>query len=96
MIMIYVTYENTKEAKAKVTGQFYNEATFDQLPKENGLKVEQVPSPEYKIGKDAILHYNKETEELYYEYVDRPLTTEEEIVKLKEAMAELAEMVASN
>lgn len=45
------------------------------------------PLPETKTGKNAVLYINLETNQLWYEYVDRPLTPEEELQQLKERQA---------
>lgn len=46
--------------------------------------VDNIPDPEPKERMIARLYVNPETKELYYEYVERPLTREEELeAKLK-------------
>lgn len=58
----------------------------------NGFLVGDIPTPNVPQGKDFILRYNSETGELYYEYIDAPMTYEQEILKeidkLKEEIAE--------
>ncbi|MED3803676.1 hypothetical protein P4562_17265 [Lysinibacillus xylanilyticus] len=54
-----------------------------------------MPQPENIPGKRAELFYDKETKQLYYEYIDLPKTEiellQEETQKLKLAIAEAAE-----
>jgi hypothetical protein len=52
--------------------------------KQTGYLVESIPEPEMIEGKVPILKFDKVNEEFYYEYVDRPLTPEEEVRQLKE------------
>lgn len=52
--------------------------TREQLEAQGGIFVESVPEPENQSGKVSTLKYSK-TDGLYYEYVDRELTTEEKL-----------------
>ena len=69
-----------------------------------GYLVDALPQKEERPGKNAILQFNKDTESFYYEYEDLPedhsLSTEEEIVKLKQQNSELmfavAELASAN
>lgn len=54
-----------------------------------GALVENVPEPEQIEGKVGVLYYNPETNEVYYEYIDRPLTEQERIGQLEQAILEL-------
>lgn len=55
---------------------------------ETGFLVNEIPSPDTSDkAKDAILKYDNGS--LYYEYYDRPLTTEEEVKRLKQENAQL-------
>lgn len=55
--------------------------------------VEIVPKPETITGKTPVLKYNQETNTVFYEYIERPLTPEEEIDQLKQTVADLTEIV---
>ena len=60
-------------------------------PKEDNAVIDypgSLPIPEDQPGKAAILKYS-ETEGLYHEYVDRPLTTEEQFGSLQDENADL-------
>lgn len=54
--------------------------------------VDNIPEPEYRERMMARLFINLENKELYYEYIERPLTREEELEeelnKLKEKLLE--------
>ena len=45
--------------------------------------------PESQAGKDTVLYLNPVTKELFYEYVDRPLTEAETIMQLKSESAQV-------
>ncbi|MHC1683406.1 MAG: hypothetical protein AB6733_12060 [Clostridiaceae bacterium] len=48
-----------------------------------GVYVENIPEAAIMEGKDALLIVNPVTLELWYEYIDRPLTSEEELKRIK-------------
>ncbi|MFJ6264433.1 hypothetical protein ACIQGW_05335 [Lysinibacillus xylanilyticus] len=80
---------NEKETKAKVLAVF----SFNEIAVEYDMNT--MPQPEDIKGKRAELFYDKETKQLYYEYIDIPKTEiellQEETQKLKLAIAESAE-----
>ena len=51
-----------------------------------GALVDEIPEPEQIEGKIAVMYYNPQTNSFYYEYIDRPLTPEEEIQQRIELM----------
>jgi hypothetical protein len=57
--------------------------SVDEL-KETGILVDKLPDMNELPGKIATLKYDKGINELYYEYIDRPLTSEEELKRLKD------------
>lgn len=61
--------------------------TKEQLEGEGGVFVENVPNPENREGKMAILKYNRSIAKVFYEYIDRPFTQDEEIAQLKKQQA---------
>ncbi|WPS86886.1 hypothetical protein SMD22_20655 [Brevibacillus halotolerans] len=82
--MIYIEHEN-----GVVT--FVHYMPFDEVNglgksseklQTTGLLVDSIPQPEVN-GKIPKLFINPKTQELWYEYTDRPLSPEEEIVQLK-------------
>ena len=46
-----------------------------------GYLVDNVPESEAIFGKEATLYFNPQTQELWYEYTDIPLTDAEELVQ---------------
>ncbi|WP_017435149.1 hypothetical protein [Saccharococcus caldoxylosilyticus] len=52
--------------------------------RQTGYLVESIPEPEAIPGKIPVLKFDKINERFYYEYIDRPLTPEEEVQQLKE------------
>lgn len=54
-----------------------------------GALVDDIPQPEQIPGKEPILYYNPENNTVYYEYEDKPLTPEERIAQLEQAILEL-------
>lgn len=54
-----------------------------------GALVDDIPEPEQIEGKNAVLYYNPETNSVYYEYIDRPLTDQERIEQLGKAILEI-------
>lgn len=82
MPMIFLAKEDEGKEKARVELIHYMpDDPVEGLPdeiKQQGIRVESVPEPpEPKRGKSAVLYCNPKTGELWYEYVDRPLTPEE-------------------
>lgn len=53
---------------------------------QDGFFVDYIPEPEQIKGKTAVLKANLDDKILYYEYVDKPLTPEEELKQRIELM----------
>ncbi|RJX40039.1 hypothetical protein D3P09_11735 [Paenibacillus pinisoli] len=51
-------------------------------------EVPFVPEPEDKEGKYAVLYINRETNELWYEYYDAPLSEQERMELLERKLAQ--------
>lgn len=51
---------------------------------QSGFFVESLPNAEERFGKSAVLKGNKTNKTVWYEYVERPLNKDEEIVSLKD------------
>jgi len=79
----------------------YKPELLSQEQRANGIEVDAVPEPEQREGKIPVLHVSAQTKELWYEYVDRPLTElEQQMAALHadnlvalEAVATLYEMM---
>lgn len=84
--MAIIFYKKESETKAFVASVLYDATGFDPQDLAEGLEVEGIPEPEAQPGKLYNLYVNPQTKEVWYEYTDRPLTTEEELVKMKEQL----------
>lgn len=67
--------------------------TKDELISDGGIFVEKLPEVENRLGKTPVLKYDGKN--LYYEYMDRELTSEEEIILLKSQNEDLKASQAS-
>lgn len=84
--MIFVRYllEVANKARVEAYGKYTN-----QFPQgdENIVFAEDnhiFPQIIEQAGKNGVLYINPTTKELWYEYVDRPLTAEEELQLIKQ------------
>lgn len=75
--MALVFYEKETDTRAKVTLIHYQPDLLDEERRAEGIEVENIPEKENLKGKTALPYINPETAEFWYEYIDRPLTSEE-------------------
>lgn len=75
-----VVGEIISDGKMKVCG-LYREGTVTDT-----VTADIHPDPVYTPGKDSVLYLNTETKELYYEYIDRPLTESERVQELEKQL----------
>lgn len=96
--MIYVEYEN-RNGKCVVT--FIHYFPFDEVHglgktkeelEQSGLFVDEIPDPE-ENGKIPQLLVNPDTKELWYEYLERPLTLEEKLQLIEQENSELKQRI---
>ncbi len=85
--------------KLDSTGKIRVDGCFSDGSTASNIAVTNPPNPpESKIGHDTVLFLNSETRELFWDYIERPLTNEETVAILKQENAELktknAEMTA--
>lgn len=80
--MKYLFLEVGDDNNRNVTSIYYNGKDLTDEQKATAIVVESVPEPENRPGKSATLKYS-ETDGLYYDYVDCPLTQEEQMEALK-------------
>ena len=66
----------------EVHGLGKNEEELRQI----GALVDEIPEPEQLENKIAVMYYNPQTNSVYYEYIDKPLTPEEELRQRIELM----------
>ncbi|MFO7153926.1 MAG: hypothetical protein DIU64_003055 [Caldicoprobacter oshimai] len=57
--------------------------------KQTGVLIDSIPEPEVREDKIPVLYYNPNTNSVYYEYEDSPLTEQERIAMLEQAIIEL-------
>lgn len=97
--MHWIFYEKETETKARVFLIYNVEPPQELLDTKEYIEVPVVPTPTRKEGKSAVLYCNPETKELWYEYVNRPLTSEEllnkKIQEQEQAIAELTLLLST-
>jgi len=75
--------------------QYDNEGKVEQIinldflerPSSPGIELQEIPQPESTHGKDAIMYVNLTDQSVFFKYVDRPMTQEEELEDLKRQQA---------
>ncbi|OPX04969.1 hypothetical protein [Geobacillus sp. LEMMY01] len=86
--MYILTREGDAQEKALVLAAYHKDTPLPPghqfIEFEN---YEQPPIPETRFGKEPVLYANLVTKELFYEYIDRSLTQDEELQQLKERQA---------
>ena len=87
--MRYLFLEVGNNSNRKVTSIYYNGEDLADEQKANAIVVEDVPEPDNIPGKDATLYVNTQDNSIYYEYIDRPLTQEEQLGSLQDENADL-------
>jgi len=74
-----IIIEKSESTKVKVEGIYSLEEVAVEFDTSELPVAEDIP------GKTAELFYNKETKQLAYEYIDRPLTEQERLQGLEES-----------
>lgn len=94
--MKWLFYEKETNTRAKVVLIYHVEPPEELLNKGNYITATNIEEPEQKTGKTALPYCNPEAKEVWYEYVDKPLSSEEQLEELQEqvnalniAMAEI-------
>ena len=91
--MNYLFYEKESEERAKVVLIYHVEPPQNLLNSRDYITVDEVQEPEQKEGKSPLLYCNPQTGDVWYEYVDRPLTPEETLnKKLEEQQSQIEEL----
>ncbi len=83
--------EQIKDNKYKVGLIHYKPELLQDTS--NGILVENLPEPTQQDGKVDVLHVNIDTQQVYYEYENIPISEENEIDILKKQVAELSFLV---
>jgi hypothetical protein len=86
--MYIVIDKNGNMQRSKVIATFHESVTLpEDIPSNEFIHLPNYEYPPFvnvPFGKEAVLYVNLETNELFYEFEDRPLTRDEEIHLLKE------------
>ncbi len=86
---VFILLKEVTPEKALVE---YRSEYYDDLPPEiiaKGIVVDKIPASEPKPFMLETLYYNPQTEKFFYEYVERPLSPDEEVKKLQDVIAQL-------
>lgn len=83
MAMVFYNEEN------QVTLTHYMPEQLPEEMKAQGVEVGEIPEPEERERKMPVLYINPDTKELWYEYVDRPLTEEERMQEMEQILADM-------
>ncbi|MFF2093715.1 hypothetical protein [Paenibacillus sp. NPDC058174] len=77
--------------KAQVVGLFYDHS----MAPENAIDVDfaEVPEPQLLSRKNPVLYYDSQTNALFYEYINRDLTVEEQLADLQLKIAEKDQVI---
>ena len=54
-----------------------------------GALVDSIPGPQQIEGKTAVLYYNAQTNSVYYEYIDKPLSDQGRIAQIEAQNAQM-------
>ncbi|WP_270851294.1 hypothetical protein [Clostridium tertium] len=85
---MYAVYYNLEGSNIGNVYMYHETESTDLGTEVNYEIVDNIPNPEYREKMMARLFINLESKELYYEYIERPLTREEELeqelIELKE------------
>lgn len=86
--MIFIRVKEETETKAKVELIHYEPDQLSDKEKAEGFLVNNVPDPIPQGKKVAILYFNPQSKDFWYEYVDAQLPEEDRIAKLEIATEE--------
>ncbi|MGJ3203731.1 hypothetical protein [Geobacillus thermoleovorans] len=87
--MYILIKQGDPQEKALVLAAYHKETSLPTGYEDQFIEFEnyeQPPMPESIIGKRPVLYANLVTKELFYEYVDAPLTQDERIILLEERL----------
>lgn len=84
MPVVFLDASHPSGTKVQLIAYDTTDWTAEDL--KNGIVVDSIPEPENN-GKIAMLHINKDTKEMWYEYVEAPLTPEQIIQNLQNELA---------
>ena len=76
-MILFTTVET--EYRAKVASIHYKPELLQAEVLAKGILVDAVPEEPKQEGKTQVLYINPTTEEMWYEYIDKPLSSEERL-----------------
>jgi hypothetical protein len=94
--MPVVFYEPEEQGRARVMLIHYMPEQLEPARRAQGIELDEIPEPEVREGKAPLPYINPQTGEFWYEYVDRPLTPEESIPLLEQAILELTMLMGGS
>jgi len=88
-MILNIVSNQISDTKAKVLNAYSNNTPI------TNVDIDVLPIPENRLGKIAELYINPTTGELWYEYIDAPMTETEQILfdKLAEMQAAMDELI---
>ena len=75
--MVFIRTEKITDDKHRITMHHSDPSKLTSEQKKGGYLVDSLPMKEQKLGKSAVRYYNPNTQEIWVEYHDRPLSPEE-------------------
>jgi hypothetical protein len=84
--MAFVGFTKENDTRARVNLIHYFPSELDHGILEQGALVDTIPEPDHIPGKGAVLYINPQTNELWYEYVDDPVSADLETLKADNQM----------
>lgn len=91
---VFIKYEPINENKALVSVQNFYPESLSEAILATGVLVDAVPMPEPQPHKYEVLYINPQTNELFYEYINREPTPDEELAQLKQENEQLKNSLA--
>jgi len=76
------------ESQGNLASVVFDETTLSQENKAQGIPVEKLPNIVTKPGKIPVLKCSKETNEVWYDYIDEPVNEDDRLTALEDAFAE--------
>lgn len=97
MYTVFITDEQTNTLEKAHVSRYCLSSMLSESERKEGIEVISIPQlpSEAMFGKMLSLYVNQQTKEVWYEYIDRPLTAEEELETLKSQNEVLGQTLAN-
>ena len=94
MEKVFITFTDNGTNKIAVEG-IHNPNYLDPAQKESGIEIDRelLPIPEYKPRKNPVLYIDPSTNNLWYEYIDRELTSKEQLEEVQTRLQDAEQAV---